>query len=182
MRCILATFSPLAPDPNNAEFLTLINAHQAMLRRICRLYCPDAEDQQDLFQEIVLQLWRAYPRYEPRGVKISTWMYRIGLNVAVSDLRQRTRKPAPSRLNLDVLEAAQAPDTSGGDSAEIAALYRAIEWLSEVEKAIVLLYLEEHSYEEMADILGITQNNVRVKMHRIQDKLRKIFSRSEQWN
>ncbi|QNP53989.1 sigma-70 family RNA polymerase sigma factor [Hymenobacter qilianensis] len=152
-----------------------------MLRRICRLYCADADDQQDLFQEIVLQLWRAYPRYEVRGAKISTWMYRIGLNVAVSDLRQRTRKPAPDRLNPQVLEVAQAPDL-GTDSTEIATLYRAIEWLSEVEKAFVLLYLEEHTYEEMADILGITQNNVRVKMHRIQEKLRKIFSRSEQWN
>ncbi len=152
-----------------------------MLRRICRLYCPDADDQQDLFQEIVLQLWRAYPRYEPRGAKISTWMYRIGLNVAVSDLRQRTRKPAPDRLNPQILEVVQAPDL-GTDSAETAALYSAIERLSEVEKAFVLLYLEEHTYEEMADILGITQNNVRVKMHRIQEKLRKIFSRSEQWN
>ena len=152
-----------------------------MLRRICRLYCPDADDQQDLFQEIVLQLWRAFPRYEPRGAKISTWMYRIGLNVAVSDLRQRTRKPAPDRLNPQIIEVAQAPDL-GSESAETAALYRAIEWLSEVEKAFVLLYLEEHTYEEMADILGITQNNVRVKMHRIQEKLRKIFSRSAQWN
>ncbi|QIL78085.1 sigma-70 family RNA polymerase sigma factor [Hymenobacter sp. HDW8] len=152
-----------------------------MLRRICRLYCPDADDQQDLFQEIVLQLWRAYPRYEPRGAKISTWMYRIGLNVAVSDLRQRTRKPAPDRLNPQIIEVAQAPDL-GTDSAETTALYSAIERLSEVEKAFVLLYLEEHTYEEMADILGITQNNVRVKMHRIQEKLRKIFSRSEQWN
>ncbi|MBC6607182.1 sigma-70 family RNA polymerase sigma factor [Hymenobacter sp. BT188] len=152
-----------------------------MLRRICRLYCPDADDQQDLFQEIVLQLWRAFPRYEPRGAKISTWMYRIGLNVAVSDLRQRTRKPAPDRLNPQIIEVAQAPDL-GSESGETAALYRAIEWLSEVEKAFVLLYLEEHTYEEMADILGITQNNVRVKMHRIQEKLRKIFSRSAQWN
>jgi RNA polymerase sigma-70 factor (ECF subfamily) len=171
----------LPPDPSTSDFVALINAHQAMLRRICRLYCPDADDQQDLFQEIVLQLWRAYPRYEARGAKISTWMYRIGLNVAVSDLRQRTRKPIPDRLDRAVLEVVQAPDT-GTDSTEIAALYRAIERLSEVEKAFVLLYLEEHTYEEMADILGITQNNVRVKMHRIQDKLRKIFSKSAQWN
>lgn len=171
----------MSPERTAPEFVALINAHQAMLRRICRLYCAAADDQQDLFQEIVLQLWRAYPRYEPRGAKISTWMYRIGLNVAVSDLRQRTRKPIPDRLDFAVLDIAQMPDASA-DSTEIAALYHAIEWLSEVEKAFVLLYLEEHSYEEMADILGITQNNVRVKMHRIQEKLRKIFSRSEQWN
>ncbi|SMB89678.1 RNA polymerase, sigma-24 subunit, ECF subfamily [Hymenobacter roseosalivarius DSM 11622] len=181
MKCILDISLLLAPDPNTAEFLMLINAHQAMLRRICRLYCPDADDQQDLFQEIVLQLWRAFPRYEPRGAKISTWMYRIGLNVAVSDLRHRTRKPTPDRLNPQIIEVAQASDL-GTDTTETAALYRAIEWLSEVEKAFVLLYLEEHTYEEMADILGITQNNVRVKMHRIQEKLRRIFSRSAQWN
>jgi RNA polymerase sigma-70 factor (ECF subfamily) len=161
--------------------VTLINAHQAMLRRICRLYCPSADDQQDLFQEIVLQLWRAYPRYEPRGAKISTWMYRIGLNVAVSDLRQRTRKPVPDRLNAKLLDAV-ADSEAEILSAETELLYQAIGRLSEVEKAFTLLYLEEYTYEEMADILGITQNNVRVKMHRIQEKLRKIFSRSEQWN
>jgi RNA polymerase sigma factor (sigma-70 family) len=145
-----------------------------MLHRICRMYCPDADDRQDLYQEIVLQLWRAYPQYETRA-KFSTWLYRIALNVAISNLRQRTRRPLPDRFGDTVPDMAPPPDT-GLDAEDLAQLYRAIERLSDVEKAFVLLYLEERTYEEMADILGITQNNVRVKMHRVQDKLRHLLT------
>ena len=163
------------PD-QSADFVTLIQAHQALLRRVSRLYCPHADDRQDLFQEIVLQHWRAFPRYEARpDAKVSTWLYRVALNVAVSDLRQRTRRPAPERLHPAVLDVAQAA-SSGYDPDDVALLYRAIAQLTEVEKAYVLLYLDESSYEEMADILDITVNNARVKLHRIQEKLRRLVT------
>jgi len=141
---------------------------------VCRLYCQDADDRQDLYQEIVLQLWRAYPRYEPRA-KLSTWLYRVALNVAISDLRQRTRKPLAARFD-DAMPDLALPLDAGPDADDLAQLYRAIERLSEVEKAFVLLYLEERTYEEIADILGVTQNNVRVKMHRVQEKLRQLLT------
>ena len=141
---------------------------------MCKLYCQDADDRQDLYQEIVLQLWRAYPRYEPHA-KLSTWLYRVALNVAISDLRQRTRKRTSNGIDAAMLDLAALPDASP-DADELAQLYRAIERLSEVEKAFVLLYLEERTYEEIADILGITQNNVRVKMHRVQEKLRQLLT------
>jgi RNA polymerase sigma factor (sigma-70 family) len=161
----------------SSDFVALIQAQQALLRRVCRLYCQDADDRQDLFQEIVLQLWRAYPRYEARPeAKLSTWLYRIALNVAISNLRQRTRRPFVGELNEEAMALAQTAD-AGPDAEDRAALYQAIGQLSEVDKAFVLLYLEERTYEEMADILGITQNNVRVKMHRIQEKLRQLFVR-----
>ncbi|WP_188815317.1 RNA polymerase sigma factor [Hymenobacter cavernae] len=161
-------------QPQSAAFVAIINAHQALVQRVCKLYCQDADDRQDLYQEIVLQLWRAYPRYEPHA-KISTWLYRVALNVAISDLRQRTRKPIADRLGTNLPDLALPPD-SGPDADDLAQLYRAIERLSEVEKAFVLLYLEERTYEEIADILGITQNNVRVKMHRVQEKLRQLLT------
>ncbi|MCB2379746.1 sigma-70 family RNA polymerase sigma factor [Hymenobacter sp. BT635] len=161
-------------DPVSSAFLAVINANQGILHRVCKLYCQDADDRQDLYQEMVLQLWRAFPRYEPTA-KISTWLYRIALNVAISNLRQRTRRPAPERLGLAVPEV-PLPPSEGPDSEDLAQLYRAIERLSDVEKAFVLLYLEERTYEEMSDILGITQNNVRVKMHRVQDKLRQLLT------
>ncbi|UPL49857.1 RNA polymerase sigma factor [Hymenobacter sublimis] len=151
-----------------------INAHQPLLLRICRMYCPDADDRQDLYQEMVLQLWRAYPRYEARA-SFSTWLYRIALNIAISDLRQRTRQPTSQRLGSMLPEVAAPPDL-GPDADDLGLLHRAIARLSDVEKAFVLLYLEERTYEEMADILGITQNNVRVKMHRIQEKLRHLLT------
>jgi RNA polymerase sigma-70 factor (ECF subfamily) len=160
----------------SADFVGLIQTHQALLRRVSRLYCADADDRQDLFQEIVLQLWRAFPRYEARpDAKVSTWLYRVALNVAVSDLRQRTRRPAPERLHPAVLDVAQAPPV-GYDPDDVALLYRAIAQLTEVEKAYVLLYLDERPYEEIADILAITVNNARVRLHRIQEKLRGLVT------
>ena len=159
----------------SADFIATLNEYQPLLRRVARLYCPDADDRQDLFQEIVLQLWRAWPRYVPQpNTKLSTWLYRIALNVAISNLRQRTRHPAPTELDAEALAVALAPET-GFDADDRAQLYRAIGRLSEVDKAFVLLYLEDRPYDEMADILGITQNNVRVKMHRVQEKLRALL-------
>ncbi len=163
---------PAAPS---ADFVAALNEYQPLLRRVARLYCQDADDRQDLFQEIVLQLWRAWPRYVPQpNTKLSTWLYRIALNVAISNLRQRTRRPAPSELDAEALAVAQAPE-SGFDADDHAALYRAIGRLSEIDKAFILLYLEDRPYDEMAEILGITQNNVRVKMHRVQEKLRSFL-------
>ena len=162
----------------SAAFVNLLNEHQPRLRRVARLYCPDADDRQDLYQEIVLQLWRAWPRYEARPeVQVGTWLYRVALNVAISDLRRRTRCPAADRLpGPDGLPEVAAPPPEGPDPDDLAQLYQAIARLSDVEKAFVLLYLEEKTYAEMADILGITPNNVRVKMHRVQDKLRQLLT------
>ena len=159
----------------SADFVAVLHEYQPLLRRVARLYCQDADDRQDLFQEIVLQLWRAWPRYVPQpGAKLSTWLYRIALNVAISNLRQRTRRPAPGTLDAEALAVAQASDTSF-DADDRANLYRAIGRLSDVDKVFILLYLEDRPYDEMADILGITQNNVRVKMHRVQEKLRSLL-------
>jgi RNA polymerase sigma factor (sigma-70 family) len=167
--------SPAAPS---TDFVAVVNQYQPLLRRVCRLYCADADDRQDLFQEVVLQLWRAWPKYVPQpSAKLSTWLYRIALNVAISNLRQRTRRPQPLSLDGQTLQLAQEVEPAGYEPEETAALYSAINRLSDVDKAFVLLYLEERTYEEMADILGITQNNVRVKMHRVQDKIRQLLTR-----
>jgi RNA polymerase sigma factor (sigma-70 family) len=160
----------------SADFLAALHDYQPLVRRVCRLYCQDADDRQDLFQEIVLQLWRAWPRYVPQpDAKLSTWLYRIALNVAISNLRQRTRRPASVDVESEAWHLAQPIEGSAYEPEEMTALYRAIDRLSEVDKAFVLLYLEDRPYEEMADILGITQNNVRVKMHRVQEKLRRLL-------
>jgi RNA polymerase sigma-70 factor (ECF subfamily) len=160
----------------SAAFVVLIQTHQALLRRVCRMYCADVDERQDLFQEMVLQLWRAFPRYQPRpDVKVSTWLYRVALNVAISDLRQRTRRPAPERLHPALLEVAVAAPI-GYEADDVALLHRAIAQLTDVEKAFVLLYLDERAYEEIADILAITVNHARVKLHRIQDKLRRLVT------
>ncbi len=162
----------------STDFVGALQAYQPLLRRVARLYCQDADDRQDLFQEIVLQLWRAWPRYKALpDAKFSTWLYRVALNVAIGSLRRRARRPAAGALDGEALQVAQPPEAAPFEPEETAALYRAIGRLSEVDKAFVLLYLEDRTYEEMADILGITQNNVRVKMHRVQEKLRQLLVR-----
>ncbi|MBX2924922.1 MAG: sigma-70 family RNA polymerase sigma factor [Chitinophagaceae bacterium] len=153
------------------KFLQFIHENKGIIHKICRLYGRTEEDKQDLFQEITIQLWKAYPRFRQES-KISTWMYRVALNTAISDLRKQNR-----RINTIALEGSAHADLH--DEADHTAkenwalLHKSIESLTEVEKAMMMLYLEDKSYEEMEDILGMTQINLRVKMSRIKEKLRK---------
>ncbi len=160
-------------DPAIQEaFVRLVSEHRGMLYKVCRLYCRSAADRQDLFQEIVFQLWRSYPGFRGEA-RISTWLYRIALNTAISGLRKRRGRITPiepDRLPVELQEFQYPAEKEE----QIQQLYAAIEKLTEVEKALTMLYLDERSYNEMEQILGISQNNLRVKMNRIRDKLRKI--------
>jgi RNA polymerase sigma-70 factor, ECF subfamily len=157
---------------NQDEFIALVNQHRAMLYKVCNMYCSSEQDKQDLFQEIVIQLWGAYPRFRGDS-KFSTWLYRIALNTAISDLRKQKKfitSFEPERLPTEI----QDIQYSKEKEEKLQQLYKAISHLVEIEKAIVMLYLEDKSYEEMEEILGINQNNLRVKMNRIKEKLRKL--------
>lgn len=157
---------------NQNEFVALVHQHRAMLYKVCNLYCTSDHDKQDLFQEIVIQLWGAYPRFRGDS-KFSTWLYRIALNTAISDLRKQKKhikSVEPDLLPTEI----QDIQYSNEKEERLQQLYKAINHLTEIEKAIVMLYLEDKSYEEMEDILGINQNNLRVKMNRIKEKLRKL--------
>jgi len=154
------------------EFVRLVQEHRSLLYKVCRLYCFSEADRQDLFQEMVIQLWRSYPHFRGEA-KFSTWLYRIALNTAISDLRKQRRRP--SRVNMDeVPTPLQDISWPGEEGEQLQQLYAAIDKLSEIEKALVMLYLEDRPYEEMEEILGINQNNLRVKMLRIREKLRKM--------
>lgn len=155
------------------EFINLLNQNRGILYKICRMYCKEAADRQDLFQEIVLQLWKAYPSFKQQS-NVSTWMYRIGMNTAISNYRkQKKRQPPVAFSNMN----SPLPDLSDSDDipVETAVLYKAIDQLTQIEKAVVLLYLEDKSYDEMAIILGIGKSNVGVKLNRIKIKLEKIM-------
>ena len=156
------------------EFLALLAQYQPLLGRVCRLYCPEAGERQDLYQEIVLRLWQAWPSFEGRAQR-STWLYRVALNVAISARRRQVRAPTTARLDAAALDVAAPPDP-GPDPEDLAALYQAIGHLSDVEKALVWLRLEGRPQEEIADILGISHGNVRVKMHRVLEKLRHLLT------
>ncbi len=154
------------------EFVGLVQEHRSLLYKVCRLYCFTDTDRQDLFQEMVIQLWRSYPHFRGES-KFSTWLYRIALNTAISNLRKQRRRPSPTNLN-EIPVPLQDMTWPGEEEEQLRQLYAAIDRLSEIEKALVMLYLEDRSYEEMEEILGINQNNLRVKMNRIREKLRKM--------
>jgi RNA polymerase sigma-70 factor, ECF subfamily len=158
--------------PSESAFVELLLQHQHLVQKICRAYCPAEQDRRDLFQEIALQLWRAYPQFRGDS-KGSTWLYRIALNVAISHRRRARRPPADALGEATALLATQEPDDAAAARAE--QLYQAIHTLSSVEKALVLLYFEEKSNEEIAELMGISVGNVRVKMHRIREKLKSIL-------
>lgn len=155
------------------QFVELIKIHQGIVHKVCGMYRRDPDDRKDLFQEIVIQLWKAFPKFRQEA-KVSTWIYQIALNVAISDFRKESRKPIRVELSETF---ANISDNQYDYSFEekLKVLYQAIDQLSEVEKAIMMLYFEEKSNEEIAEIIGISQNNVRVKMTRIREKLRTLM-------
>jgi RNA polymerase sigma-70 factor (ECF subfamily) len=164
----------LPVNTHEQGFIDLISTHQRLIHKVCSMYCDLEEERRDLFQEVVLQLWRAYDSYRGQA-KLSTWIYRIALNTAITGFRKQTRRPqlTPLSDSLGGALPSYLPDHETEEKRTV--LYQAIAQLSEIEKAIVMLHLEDHSYEEIADIMGITRNHVGVKLNRIKEKLRKIM-------
>ncbi len=154
------------------DFIKIISNNSGIINNIIRMYCHNNADRDDLHQEIVAQLWKAIPKFRGDS-KISTWIYRVALNVAISDFRKRKREPVTTNAgNIDP----DIPDSSSRrPENEIKLLYRAIEKLTKIERAMILLYLDEQPYEDISEIMGITGNHARVKMHRIKEKLKVIF-------
>lgn len=150
------------------DFVALINQHRGLIFKICHLYADSPADKEDLFQDIVLQLWRAFPSFKGEAL-ISTWMYRVALNTAISWFRKEKRKPGVQGLSGAELQLPEIAPT-----AEIEILHQAIQYLTQVEKAIIILYLDEKSYQEISDIVGISLSNVGVRINRIKAKLEKI--------
>jgi len=156
------------------RFIDLINQHQGLIHKVCIMYENDAEVRNDLFQEIVLQLWKSFSTFRGEA-KISTWMYRIALNTAISGYRKQTRHVKTEDLHevhFNISDNAHATDH---EEDELQKLQWAIRQLNEIERAMVMMALEEVPYEDIAETIGITQNNVRVRMNRIREKLRKIM-------
>ncbi len=152
-------------------FINLVNEHQGLIHKVCNMYESDREGRNDLFQEIVLQLWRSFPSFRGES-KITTWMYRIALNTAISGYRKKTRKVKTEDLNEVHLNISE-PYGNEETEEHLQQLRTAIRQLSDIERAMVMMALEEIPYEEIAETIGITQNNVRVRMNRIREKLRK---------
>ncbi|HEY0255436.1 MAG TPA: sigma-70 family RNA polymerase sigma factor [Kofleriaceae bacterium] len=144
-----------------ADFEHLLETHAGIVGKIARSYARTPDERRDLSQEIVTQLWRAFPRFDATRGKFSTWMYRIALNVAISHLRSaRVFEP------LDVDLPGEAHDDRIPD------LYAVIHTLDPMNRALVVLYLEDRSYADIGEVLGISEANVATKLSRLKGQLR----------
>lgn len=149
------------------EFIDLLNRHQNIIHKICNVYMPTERDRQDLFQEITLQAWKASANFRGEA-RFSTWLYRVALNTAISFYRKE-KKRVVTHLTEHIPEISDAYNPI---EEQVQAMYRAIAGLSRIDKALVMLYLEDYSYKQIGEVLGITANNVAVKMNRIKTKLK----------
>lgn len=154
------------------EFISKVEKHQGILHKVCFVYAKDATDRKDLYQEIVLQLWKSYSKFRGDSA-FSTWMYRVALNTAIT----QTKKPNFLILNGDIPSVTEDAQLSMDTSEEVQILYRAISKLNKIEKAIILLWLDEKSYEEIAETIGISVKNVSVKLVRIKNKLAELIQK-----
>lgn len=158
-----------------ARFEALLSQHRGIVFKIANMYCRDPEDQRDLAQEIRAQLWKAFPKFDETR-SFSTWMYRIALNVAISYKRSAAyRQQHLSRV--DEAELAAIPDPRADEpDPRLRDLYRVIDQLDDLHRALVLLHLEGRDYHEIADVLGITETNVATKLNRLRQRLRKMLA------
>jgi len=159
---------------NKKEFSQLIEKHQAIIHKVTMVYSNGSADREDLFQEICLQLWKSYPNFRAEA-KFSTWMYRVALNTAISNVRKNRNAPQFEHLP----DSDRVADDPSGEMEQVKLLYTAISKLNRIDKAIILLWLDEKSYEEIASIIGTSKTNVSVKLVRIKRKLEELVSETE---
>ena len=156
------------------KFISEFQKNQNIIHKVCRIYTNNREAHNDLFQEITIQLWKAYPKFRGDS-KLSTWMYRIGLNTAITLYRKskRTIKTQDFDSVLYKIESTSYDDT---EEEQLKIMYEAIYQLNDIDKALIFLYLEDKNYKEISQTIGISEVNARVKMNRIKTRLKKILN------
>jgi len=154
------------------KFLEKVNQSQNILYHICSVYTQNREDWKDLWQEILLQLWRSFPSFQEKS-SFSTWMYRVALNTAL--MHQRKKKRSWFHTHTETQFLADDETANFQRDEEVQLLYECIQQLSPLDRAIILLKLEQKSYREVAEITGFTESNVSVRINRIKDRLRHLL-------
>lgn len=152
------------------EFEALLEEHRGIVFKLAYAYSRDAGEREDLVQEICLQLWRAFPRYDPRR-RFSTWMYRVALNTVISSARARRLREERSATLTESLTA-DVPHPSHPVDGRFD-LWRAVHRLGELDRALLVLYLDDRSHREIADVLGLSETNVGTKLNRLKLKMRR---------
>ena len=155
------------------EFLEKIEKHKGVIFKISKMYMDNFDDQKDLFQEITFQVWKAYPSFEGKSL-FSTWLYRVALNTAIVFLKTEKKR---SFIQNDEVENFQivAADYNDDQEMKLAKMYKAIQQLNEIDKALIFYYLQDYSGKEIAENMGITEINARVKLNRAKEKLKQLI-------
>ncbi len=157
------------------EFSALVDENKGIIFKVCNSYCRNKADIEDLAQEMVYQLWKSYGTYNA-DYKFTTWMYRIALNVAISFYRKEKRSKNTIALEEHLVEMEDEKGTSEETAQNINLLQQFINELKELDRALMILYLEEKSYRDISEIIGITETNVATKISRIKEQLKQKFS------
>lgn len=156
------------------NFVELLQKHQNIVHKVCRIYTNNQDAHNDLFQEITIQLWKAYPKFRGDS-KFSTWMYRVGLNTAITLYRKSKRSIKTEEF--DAFQYKISADTyDDTEEEQLKLMYKAVYQLNDIDKALIFLYLEDKNYKEISETLGISEVNSRVRMNRIKTKLKTILN------
>lgn len=155
-------------------FVKNISENNGIIHKVCNIYCNNSEEKKDMMQEITLQLWKAFPNFKEKA-KFSTWMYRIALNTAITNIRRSKINLIIEALSEQQHNVSEKDDIPNLDE-DINRLYKAIAKLNDIEKGIILLYLEKKSYAEIGEVTGLSEKNISVKIVRIKTKLKKLLS------
>jgi len=153
-------------------YTTSILPYSGIIIKICRAYTNSQEDFEDYYQEVCLQIWRSRDKFKKES-EWSTWIYRLSLNVCLTLVKSKKRKH--QYFNTDSLPEQVIEDSKAFTDEDLNTLYKAIKQLAEIDRALILLYLEEKSYVEMAEIIGTNPNNIGVRIKRIKQRLKKIL-------
>ena len=154
--------------PTEKDFIQSIEQNQKIIHKVCNLYMNSEQDKKDLFQEILLAAWKGYGNFK-RESKFSTWLYRVALNTAITFYRKEKRQVETTQMQEHTSLAAA---NNQAEEEQLTAMYILINELSGIDKALVMLYMEDYSYAEIGEVMGITANNVAVKMNRIKLKMK----------
>jgi RNA polymerase sigma factor (sigma-70 family) len=161
--------------PDEKRFLELLAGHRAILHKVAFGYCRDAEDRRDLVQEMAIELWRSFPRFDAR-VKFTTWAYRVAMNVAISHFRGERRRIRDTVPFDEALDLGADDPLLDAASDNMRVLRRLIDGLDELNRALILLYLDGHTSDEIAQIVGISPGNVTTRVNRVKNELQRGFA------
>ena len=156
------------------KFISEFQEHQKIIHKVCSIYTNNQEAHNDLFQEITIQLWKAYPKFRGDS-KLSTWMYRIGLNTAIT-LYRKSKRTIQTQDFDTVLHKIKSTEYDNTEEEQLKLMYKAIHQLSDIDKELIFLYLEDKNYKEISETIGISEVNARVKMNRIKKRLKTILN------